>query len=104
MNASRQLHRRLPDKAERVTMISGAIAGWILFVLLFYFANSRAFIFSGVLSGPCVLVLTFFALGGDIPLKWREKGYRRLMVIPVVFWISLLAAFAVACLLPLGED
>ena len=76
-------------------MIVGAIVSWILIVLLFRFATTRALVFTAILIGPCVLLLTYFAFGGDIPLKLRQKGYRRLMLVPVAFWISFVIAVVV---------
>ena len=96
MSASRQLHRRLPDKSERLAYIIGAVVSWVLFALLFRFARTRHLIFTRILSGPCVLLLTYFAFGGDIPLKSRQKGYRRFMLVPIVFGVSFVATVVVA--------
>jgi hypothetical protein len=104
MSASRQLNRRLPDRLEPAAMIIGAIVSWVLVALIFRFATTKIFIFSCVLSGPCVLLLTYFAFGGDIPLKLRQKGYRRVVMVGIAFWISLVAAFVVAHFLPLGTE
>jgi len=91
MSAS-PLSRRLPQKYERSAYIGGSAVGWMLFALLFlsYSGSSRAFAIT--LCGPCVLVLTYLAFGGDIPLSWRQRGYRRIMLVALVFWVSFLAA------------
>ena len=93
MSASRLLQRRLPDKTERLALILGAVVCWILVALLFRFATTRESILASILMGPCVLLLTYYACGGDIPLKFRQKGYWRLMLVPIVFWISFVAWF-----------
>jgi hypothetical protein len=90
----------LPQKYERPSHIVGAAVGWALFALLFRFCSGEYLAFSAVLSGPCLLLLTYFALGGDIPLRWRQKGYHRTMLVGVVWWASFFAAFAVAHLWP----
>ena len=95
MSESHPLQRRLPHQAERLSLIGGAIISWVLVWLLCRVATARLLVFTSVLAGPCVLLLTYFAFGGDIPLKWRQKGYRRLMVVPIVFWVSFVAAVVV---------
>ena len=96
MNLSNTLHRRLPDRAERLATILGTTISYLLFALLFLFATTRVLVFTSILIGPCVLVLTWFAFGGDIPLKLRQKGCRRFVLIPIVFWISFVLAFTLA--------
>ncbi len=100
MSAS-PLNRRLPQKYERPAYIGGSAVGWLLFALLFLYCSGGFLAFATTLCGPCVLVLTYLAFGGDIPLRWRQKGYPRIMLVAVVFWASFLAAFAVAHLWPL---
>jgi len=95
MRTTAHLQRRLPDKAEHLALILGAVVSWSLIALLFYFATSKVSILVSILIGPCVLLLTYFAFGGDIPLKFRQKGYRRPMLVPIVFGISFVAAFIV---------
>ena len=102
--ASHLLHRRLSEKTERLAMIVGAVVGWILLALLYRFTGSRYFIFGSVLSGPCLLLLTYFAFGGDIPLKLRQKGYHRYMLIGVVFWISFAVAVVVGHFLHVSTE
>jgi hypothetical protein len=94
------LNRQLPQKYERPSYFLGAAVGWVLFGLLFRFCNGEFLAFSAVLSGPCLLLLTYFTFGGDIPLRWRQKGYHRIMLVGVVWWASFIAAFTVAHLWP----
>ena len=93
MSGSPRLDRRLPDKTERLALILGAVVSWILIALLFHFATPKVSVLSSILIGPCVLLLTYFAFGGDIPLRFRQKGYRSLMFVSIVFWISFVAWF-----------
>ena len=104
MRASNQLNRRLPDQFERFAMIIGAVVGWILFALFVRFAATRLLIMGSILSVPCVLLLTYFAFGGDIPLRFRQKGYRRIVLVPIFFWLSFLAAVVVIHFLHLSGD
>jgi len=94
------LKRGLPQKFERPAYVGGSALGWVLFALLFRYYDGESLAFAITLCGPCVLVLTYLAVGGDIPLRWRQKGYHRIMLVGVVFWAALLAAFAVAHLWP----
>ena len=68
---------------------------WILLALIFRFAENEFLIFTSILSGPCVVLLTYFAFGGEVPLKFRRKGFRWSAAIAMVFWISLAAAIVV---------
>ena len=95
MSASNPLHRQLSDRTERLALILGAIVSWVLLALLFRYATTRVSTFTATLIGPCVLLLTFFACGGEIPRKLRQRRFRRLMLVPVVFWISFVAAVIV---------
>jgi hypothetical protein len=99
MSAS-PLKRHLPQKYERPAYIGGSVAGWALFALLLRYYSGGFLAFASTLCGPCVLVLTYLALGGDIPLRWRQSGYHRIMLVGVVFWASFLAAVAIAHLWP----
>ena len=51
--------------------------------------------FTAVFSNPCVLLLTYFAFGGDMPLQFRLKRRQRVMLVGIVFWISFFAALVV---------
>ena len=104
MRASLLLHRRLSEKTERFAFTIGGLISWILLALLYRFSSTRYFIFGSVLSGPCLLLLTYFAFRGDIPLKFRQKGFRRFMLVGVVFWISFVAAVVVAHFLPMSTE
>ncbi len=68
--------------------------------MLFRYYSGRSLAFAITLCGPCVLVLSYLAVGGDIPLRWRQKGYHRIMLVAVVFWASFLAAFTFAQVWP----
>lgn len=103
MSASRQSNRLPPRKSADFGLMFGAIICWILVALLFRFAPTRALTVSIVLCGPCVLLLTYYALGGDIPRKVRQKGYERVEFFPMVFLISIAMAMVVAYCLPYDE-
>ena len=94
------LNRRLPQKYEGPAYIIGSAVGWVLFALLLRYYSGGSLAFVVTLCGPCVMVLTYLAAGGDIPLRWRQKGYHRTMLVAVVFWVSFIAAFALAHLWP----
>jgi hypothetical protein len=104
LSARHLLNRQLPAKYERPSYFLGAVLGWALFCLLFRFCQVEFLAFSAVLSGPCLLLLTFFTFGGDIPLKWRQKGYHRMLLLGVVWWASFVAAFVLAHLWPQSSD
>lgn len=81
-------------------MIAGAVLGWILLVAFIAFASGRLRVLGGVLCTPCILLLTYFAFGGNIPRRWQEKGISRVALIAVIFWISFFALMGINWLLP----
>lgn len=76
---------------EQVIIILAAILSWATLFLVYRFGDARYIIGFGTLWGSSTLALTYFALGGGIPRKLRQKGWEPLTIIPVVFWVSMLA-------------
>ena len=63
----------------------------ILFALLCFVGTRRDVILGSVMGIPLVLLLMFFAFGGDVPLRLRESGHRRDLLVGIIGWISILA-------------
>ncbi len=75
----------------RFLMIVGAVASLIIFAAICWFGTIRDVILASVMGIPCVLLLVYFAFGGEIPLKFRQRGYHRYMLVGIVGWVSILA-------------
>lgn len=94
----------LPGRFEgwggQFLIIFAAVLSWLTIFLLYHFGDERSMVGFGVLWGPSTLALTYFALGGGIPLKLRQKGWRPLTIIPVIFWFSMLAMMIVVFYYP----
>jgi hypothetical protein len=92
--ASDQLVLRPRGFDEQLLIIFTAVLGWVTIFLLYQYGNAKQLIGNCILLGPSTLALTYFALGGGLPRMWQQKGWRPLTIIPVIFWISLLAMVA----------
>jgi hypothetical protein len=76
----------------RVLYVVGALVGWAMLVFIYRVGVLRLTVAASIVSGPSVLLLTYFAFGGDIPRSWRERGLTRLALIPVVWFPSMVVA------------
>lgn len=85
---------------ERVAVAFATVICWIGLGQIYRYGGMSYLIGCGTLLGPTTLLLTYYAFGGNIPLKWRHSGIRRLTVIPIVFFISLFAFFVVVHFFP----
>lgn len=85
---------------ERTAVLLATVASWITNGLIYRYGNTAFLVAWGTLWGPCTLLLTYFAFGGNLPLWLRRKGLRPLTVIPFLFGISLLAFIVVAHFVP----
>ena len=85
-----KMSQQISPLPVRFLMIAGAVASVFLFALICWFGTFRDVILASVMGIPCVLLLLFFAFGGDIPLKLRQRGYHRLMLVGIIGWVSIL--------------
>ena len=75
-----------------VLYFAGALVGWIMLAIIYRLGVPRLSIISSILSGPSLLLLTYFAFGGNIPRAWRERGVQRWDLIPPVSLLCVLVA------------
>jgi hypothetical protein len=85
-------HQEISRRSDRYIWAGGAFVGWLMLGLLIKLGSPREVVFTSILSGPPVIALTYFALGGRIPRALRAKGLHAWGAIVVVAWISILAA------------
>jgi len=70
----------------------GAVIAWLVLALLVRTGSSRQILLASILSGPAVLALTYFAVGGRIPRRLVARGWHPWSVIIIVAWIGMLTA------------
>ncbi len=66
--------------------------GFLMLAVLVRVGTSRQVVFTMILSGPAVIAVTYFAVGGRIPSKLVGRGLHPWGVIMIVAWIGIFMA------------
>ncbi len=88
MRGDRQISR-IPG---RFLWLIGAVLAWLMLAAVARIGSTEEFLLTSILSGPGVLALTYFAVGGRIPRTLINRGLHPWGVIIIIAWIGILTA------------